>query len=321
MQTLLIGDIHGCYAELQDLLDKAGLGEDAQIIALGDVLDRGPESPQVFWFFQQTPHAQSLMGNHERKHVRGARREVKLATSQEITQWQMGKTAYQHTLAWMQTLPIYLELPEAILVHGYLEPNIPLSEQRPTVLTGTMSGDRYLTKTYDRPWYELYQGDKPVVVGHHDYQRNGQAFIYQDRVYGLDTSCVHGKTLTGLLLPNFKTITVPSRQNHWRYVKQAYREAIGWTPRPPKVRPKVMWAPADEAHLVAAIREAKEICTTLLVALQADPEYETLPPRQQAKKFAQHLGDHDLAPLVHLARRDELTLERAYRVFRGRIKG
>jgi serine/threonine protein phosphatase 1 len=46
--TLIIGDIHGCYNELQDLLDKSGIGDDEPIIALGDLFDRGPYPLQVF---------------------------------------------------------------------------------------------------------------------------------------------------------------------------------------------------------------------------------------------------------------------------------
>jgi hypothetical protein len=80
--TLVIGDIHGCHDELQALLVNAGIGDDEPIIALGDVVDRGPASPQTLLFLQQRPLTQVLMGNHERKHVRHARGELKLANSQ-----------------------------------------------------------------------------------------------------------------------------------------------------------------------------------------------------------------------------------------------
>jgi len=49
-RCLVIGDIHGCYAELLDLLDRAGLGTGDWILAVGDVLDRGPDSQQVLDF-------------------------------------------------------------------------------------------------------------------------------------------------------------------------------------------------------------------------------------------------------------------------------
>lgn len=35
MRRLIIGDIHGCFAELQDLLDKVGVASDDEVIAIG----------------------------------------------------------------------------------------------------------------------------------------------------------------------------------------------------------------------------------------------------------------------------------------------
>ena len=43
MQTLVIGDIHGCYDELQALLDKAGLTEGDDISSIGDCVVREPD--------------------------------------------------------------------------------------------------------------------------------------------------------------------------------------------------------------------------------------------------------------------------------------
>ncbi len=48
MQHLIVGDIHGCFDELQDLLQAAGLAPDDQIIALGDIVDRG-RIPRGCW--------------------------------------------------------------------------------------------------------------------------------------------------------------------------------------------------------------------------------------------------------------------------------
>lgn len=148
--TLIIGDIHGCYFELQALLDKAGLGDGDAVIGIGDIVDRGPETPQVVEFFQKTPNARLIMGNHERKHVRASRHEVKLSISQQISQVQFG-SAYPEALVWMSGLPIYIELEYAIVVHGYYEPGISLEEQNPSVLCGTMGGDHNPSPTVRSP--------------------------------------------------------------------------------------------------------------------------------------------------------------------------
>jgi serine/threonine protein phosphatase 1 len=103
MQTLVIGDIHGCFDELQALVDKAGLTEDDSIVSVGDCVDRGPGTPDVLRFFQEQLNAKLIMGNHERKHVRASRHEVKLARSQKISRIQFGET-YPDALAFMSEL-------------------------------------------------------------------------------------------------------------------------------------------------------------------------------------------------------------------------
>jgi serine/threonine protein phosphatase 1 len=221
MKRLVVGDIHGCFTEFQDLLQVAGLSAEDEIIAIGDVVDRGPDSPRVLDFFRTHPNASSLMGNHERKHVRSFHGEIEPALSQVLTRRQLGEEHYFAAVAFMATFPHFIELPEAVLVHAYFEPGVPLRAQRDNVIVGTLSGQGYLEQHYDLPWYELYDGARPIVVGHHDYRNTGEPFIYRDRVYGIDTSCCRGKRLTGLLLPDFKVLSVPSRRDYWKAARDA----------------------------------------------------------------------------------------------------
>ena len=55
--------------ELQYLFDAAVLASDDQVIAVGDIVDRGLDSPRVLEFFAKETHVSSLMGDNERKHV------------------------------------------------------------------------------------------------------------------------------------------------------------------------------------------------------------------------------------------------------------
>jgi serine/threonine protein phosphatase 1 len=168
MQTLVIGDIHGCYEELQDLIQKAGLSEGDLIVSIGDCVDRGPDTPAVLRYFHEQKNAQLIMGNHERKHDRASRHEVKLSRSQ-ITSKMQFRDEYPKALEFMGSLPLYLDLPEALIVHGYFEPGVPVEQQLPSVMCGTMGGDRHQTEHYSQPWYELCDGSKPILVGHQNY--------------------------------------------------------------------------------------------------------------------------------------------------------
>ncbi|MET1755175.1 metallophosphoesterase family protein [Novosphingobium sp. RD2P27] len=71
-----VGDIHGCYGQLQDLLGRIETHVQAlpsaratHIILLGDLIDRGPDSAKVigslYRLQQETKKVIVLMGNHE----------------------------------------------------------------------------------------------------------------------------------------------------------------------------------------------------------------------------------------------------------------
>ena len=314
MQTLVIGDIHGCYDELQALLDKAGLTEGDAIVSVGDCVDRGPETPAVLEFFQKTPNAFLVMGNHERKHVRAGKHEVKLAQSQKISRIQFGET-YPDALAFMNTLPLYLDLSDALVVHGYFEPGLPLLQQRSTVLCGTMGGDKHLRTTYDRPWYELYDSEKPLLVGHHNYLGTDQPFVYRDRVFGLDTDCVTGKALTGLLLPSFRFISVPSRANHWAQVRQRYSAETRTSPK--QTVAVVAWGDDDEKSLLHLIGKVEENAKSIMLELRSEPGFDDLSARKQAKLFSAKAGNGAYAALLHLARLSQLSSATARKVLKS----
>jgi hypothetical protein len=214
----------------------------------------------------------------------------------------------------MSKLPLYLDLPDALVVHGYLEPDLPLLEQRSTVLCGTMGGDKYLQTKYDRPWYELYEGDKPLLVGHHNYSNTDQPFIYQGRVFCLDTDCVTGKALTGLLLPSFKIISVPSRANYWAQVRQMYPETK--TPSAP-INKAIEWSADDERMLVYLIDETIQKANRILLELNSEPEFAKLPARKQAKLFSTKVGTGASAALLHLARLNQLNSTSAHRILKS----
>ena len=153
MQTLLVGDIHGCFDELIELIDKAGLNSGDRIVSVGDFVDRGPKTPEVVRFMQHGTQdgnklqVLAIKGNHEHKHLRASKGEVKLALSQEIASEQLG-AEYPDAIHFFDSLPYYLELPEVIVVHGGLDPDpkVQLKDQLPDILTGTQRGEELLKK-------------------------------------------------------------------------------------------------------------------------------------------------------------------------------
>src|SRR6185503_18030970 len=62
--TLIIGDIHACAAELEELLSRAAVTEDDQVLCVGDLVSRGPDARGVLRLLR-TCRARSVMGNHD----------------------------------------------------------------------------------------------------------------------------------------------------------------------------------------------------------------------------------------------------------------
>lgn len=66
MATFAISDVHGCYDELQELLDKIGFGSADELWVLGDLVDRGPDSTAVLkWAIDAPQNHHFLLGNHD----------------------------------------------------------------------------------------------------------------------------------------------------------------------------------------------------------------------------------------------------------------
>jgi len=328
MHTLIIGDIHGCYDELQALLDAAAIGADDLILAVGDVVDRGPATGAVTDFFRSRRTAEVVMGNHERKHVRWAAGEVAPAPSQRIARRELGDAAHADAVAWMAGLPTFRKLPEVLVVHAMMEPGLPVEAQRENVIVGTLSGEAYLKQVYDRPWFELYDGELPVVVGHHDLTGRSEPYVRADQmVYGIDTRCCTGGKLTGLLLPEFRLVSVPAREDYWSQQQARHRdlwktktradgsfsfgeiaalldddaEPEGLAPgQIERLEALLIAGEAAVARLVAAAEQAHRVAVEQLGGPKA---FEALPLEEQGRRYAALIADKRLAPLMHACRK------------------
>lgn len=197
----------------------------------------------------------------------------------------------------MSGLPIYIELEHAIVVHWYFEPGVALERQNPPVLCGMMGGDHLLRQRHNRPLYELYEADKPVIVGHYNYSHSDQPFIYQDKVYGLETDCGTGKALAGILLSSFQFVSVPSRGNLWMLVRRSYQA--------PKLQPSVLrvsvtWKEEQNQKINLLRQKLQEANKRVMSQVQDIPGFKKMTPRQLSKLYSELVGQGIVPNLLHL---------------------
>src|SRR5918992_5908199 len=64
-RRIVVGDIHGCYDELMELIEKVDLGDDDRVISVGDLITKGPKSKEVLELFMTDPRFTTVIGNHD----------------------------------------------------------------------------------------------------------------------------------------------------------------------------------------------------------------------------------------------------------------
>jgi serine/threonine protein phosphatase 1 len=197
--TYAIGDIHGCYTKLNNLLKNCmqHCGEhEFHVVFLGDYVDRGKRSREVVELLMRTQtyapqRVTCLRGNHDELLVNaaaGADPAVWLANGGDTTLQSYGveraaEIPRQH-LDWMAGLPLSSSDAKRFFVHAGVRPGIPLAQQTKDVLLWIR--EPFLSDPSDHGLF---------IVHGHTPQESGRPDLRANRV-NLDTGAVYGGPLT-----------------------------------------------------------------------------------------------------------------------------
>lgn len=209
-RTIVVGDIHGCYDELMELLEKAELTDDDRVVSVGDLITKGPKSREVLELFMTDHRFTTVIGNHDlalRRKWNGEDIELKPAQKETHKELKGEKDAYA---SFFNRLPFTIDLGTHLVVHAGLRPNVELYSQTTGDLTRlrTLGGDRESDE--GTPWYHVYYGEKTVLFGHWPAPepRRGKKAI------GLDTGCVYGHTLTAYIIETDEFVQVEAQRSY-----------------------------------------------------------------------------------------------------------
>ncbi len=212
--TIVIGDVHGCADELEMLLRATGCSPQDQVVRVGDLVAKGPDSRGVLAIVRELG-ARSVRGNHD-EHVLRYRRAIQAGQPPPELgpdHREVARALDDQDWALLASLPLYLRLPEldAIVVHAGLLPDRPLEQQDPQLLMNmrTIRADGTGSRRSDGVlWASLWPGPELVLFGHHAVQ----GLQHHPYAIGLDTGCVYGGRLTACILPEQRLVSVPARR-------------------------------------------------------------------------------------------------------------
>jgi protein phosphatase len=239
----IIGDVHGCFDELVELLTRLGYavtaspeaqnGEDfgyrvvppagRKAVFVGDLVDRGPKVVPVLRLVMsmvRQGHALCLPGNHDVKLLRKLRgKDVQVTHGLDQTLRELEsepREFHAQVEQFIDALVGHYVLDEGNLVvahAGMKERYIGRASGRVRefALYGETTGE---TDEFGLPvrynWAGEYRGNAAVVYGHTPVPEAD----WLNRTINIDTGCVFGGKLTALRWPEREVVSVPAKQTY-----------------------------------------------------------------------------------------------------------
>ncbi len=240
----IIGDIHGCFDEMCELLRSLGylLKEDPadplkfsashpegrRALFVGDLVDRGPKTPDVLRLVMNmvgSGNALCVAGNHDVKLMRKLLGKNVSMTHGLAESWEQLESESdefkQQALKFLDSLISHYVFDEGKLVvsHAGLKEAFQgrsSGRVREFCLYGESTGE---TDEYGLPvrynWAADYRGSAMVVYGHTPVP----SAEWLNNTICIDTGCVFGGSMTALRYPEKELLSVPAKQMYYHPIR------------------------------------------------------------------------------------------------------
>lgn len=242
----IIGDVHGCFDELIELLKQLGYHVESQsngdvsrsysvkppegrkAVFLGDLVDRGPKIPEVLRLVMNMVDAGTALcvpGNHDIKLMRKLRgKDVQITHGLADSLEQLDKEPPEFragVLQFIDKLVSHYALDDGklIVAHAGMKEEMQgrgSGKVREFALYGETTGE---TDEFGLPvrynWAAEYRGRATVVYGHTPVPQPD----WLNRTINIDTGCVFGGSLTALRYPEKELISIAARRAYAQPVR------------------------------------------------------------------------------------------------------
>ena len=212
--TYVLGDIHGCYEDLLEVLEKVNFNyEQDHLISLGDLCDRGPKTWEVIELLTKINNLILIEGNHDQwlktylKCNHNIKPQIWLQNGGDTTlksyYYNNFRNEDKHLKLLESALPYYVK-DNICFVHGGFDPNFYIADQNKE----TLCWDReFVQEVMDKQTSEIIKTkDKfdKIFIGHTPtiYFKDKLTKkpiitpIVKNGVINIDTGCGKGAILT-----------------------------------------------------------------------------------------------------------------------------
>lgn len=206
MRTVVIGDVHGCYKELKELMtiletEGAYNKNTDKLVFLGDYIDRGSDSRLVIKFVRElqenNDNVIALMGNHEDMLLDYMKDNgdnwLFNGYVSTMESYKGFDNQFKKDVQWIKTLPIYHEDEHCVYVHAGIDPYKPMEEQDRFNMLWIREEFIYNMKNYHK---KVIFGHTPTVFLNEEFK---PVRTFANNI-DIDTGCVYGGALTALII-------------------------------------------------------------------------------------------------------------------------
>lgn len=232
-ENIIIGDLHGCRDEFNNLLDKIKYDSKThRLILVGDIIDRGPDPVGLLRQIRNM-QIESVLANHEDKMLRWRRHEemkemtgkpnpMKDPLPERKKEW---KAFSKEDLQWISHLPPRIHIKTNwYVVHAGAEPSRHFDLQK----QDTMMRIRYVDENgnfakissndkipkWATYWTEKWSQPYNLIFGHHRHNHPTKYINKNNICIALDTGCVFGGALTAYNVERDEYIQIKANKKY-----------------------------------------------------------------------------------------------------------